>query len=198
MESLSANDVLKIFKLYIGLKLHFNSDKFVYYDNFRHNSFDEHSMDKRRDVDMFIEVADKYGSNINELKSILISLFKSNPDTWIGAVLDKTNDGLHTKRIANILNLTHVIEKNVSQVKDYLIVNKCSLADVLSTNNDRPAIVKRLRLSDEFLALLDFSHPYLLQETDNPLWKKRSFLLHKYKYLIDTNDNILSSIESLS
>ena len=60
MEDLNTSDVLKIFKLYIGLKLHFNSEKFVYNDNFRHKSFNEHSMNNRRDVDIFIEVTDKY------------------------------------------------------------------------------------------------------------------------------------------
>ncbi len=197
MEDLNTSDVLKIFKLYIGLKLHFNSEKFVYNDNFRHKSFNEHSMNNRRDVDIFIEVTDKYNHKFSELKEILISIFKSNPDAWIGDVLDRSKTDVHTKRMNNIMNLTRIIEKDMTKVTDFMLVNKVNIDEMLDFKNDRPLIVKKLRLSDEFLAILDMCRPYLLQDTDNPLWKKRSFILHKYKYLLDTSDNVLNMFDSL-
>lgn len=197
MEDLNTSDVLKIFKLYIGLKLHFNSEKFVYNDNFRHKSFNEHSMNNRRDVDIFIEVTDKYNHKFSELKEILISIFKSNPDAWIGDVLDRSKTDVHTKRMNNIMNLTRIIEKDMTKVTDFMLVNKVNIDEMLDFKNDRPLIVKKLRLSDEFLAILDMCRPYLLQDTDNPLWKKRSFILHKYKYLLDTSDNVLNLFDSL-
>ena len=197
MEDLNTSDVLKIFKLYIGLKLHFNSEKFVYNDNFRHKSFNEHSMNNRRDVDIFIEVTDKYNHKFSELKEILISIFKSNPDAWIGDVLDRSKTDVHTKRMNNIMNLTRIIEKDMTKVTDFMLVNKVNIDEMLDFKNDRPIIVKKLRLSDEFLAILDMCRPYLLQDTDNPLWKKRSFILHKYKYLLDTSDNVLNMFDSL-
>lgn len=197
MEDLNTGDVLKIFKLYIGLKLHFNSTKFVYHDNFRHKSLDEHSMNNRRDIDVFIEVTSQYINKQTELKEYLISMFKSNPDTWIGDVLDRSKTEVHTKRMATILNLTRVIERDMTKVKDFMVTNKVNIDEMIDFKNDRPLIVKKLRLSDEFLAILDICRPYLLQDTDNPLWKKRSFILHKYKYLLDTSDNVLNMFDSL-
>ena len=198
MEDLSTDDVLKIFRLYIGLKLHFNSSKVLYHDEFRSDKINVNSMDSRKDIDVFIEVAKIYHTKTDEFKSILISLFRNNPDTWIGGVLEHSMGEIHTKRMANILNLTHVISRDVERVSDYLEVNpSLSLVDITRFNNDRPIIVKKLRLSDEFLALLDARLNYLGQETDNPLWKKRSFSLSKYKYLINCNEDINDLIDRL-
>lgn len=197
MEDLNTQDVLKIFKLYIGLKLHFNSKTFIYHDNFRHKSLDEHSMNNRRDIDIFIEVAAQYIHKQTELKEYLISMFKVNPDAWIGDVLDRSKTDVHTKRMNNIMNLSRIIEKDMTKVKDFMLVNQVDINGMLDFGKDRPLIVKKLRLSDEFLAILDMCRPYLQQDTDNPLWKKRSEILRKYKYLLDTSDDILNMFDAL-
>lgn len=197
MEDLDTDDVLKIFKLYIGLKLHFSSNTFVYHDNFRNKSLDEHSMNKRRDIDIFIEVTAQYFHKQDELKQYLISLFKTNPDTWIGDVLDRSKTAVHTKRMNAIMNLSRHIEKDMTKVKDFMATNNVDIDTMLAFENDRPLIVKKLRVSDEFLAILDMCRPYLQQETDNPLWKKRSKILCKYKYLLDTSDDILNMFDAL-
>ncbi len=181
---LKPEDVLFVFRMYIGIKLHFNSDKFVYDDNFGNEKISITSMDKRKDIDTFIKVADAYHHKKHELKPIMISLFKNNKDTWIGDVLKKTNQKIHNSRINNIMNLSNVIKNDIDDLNYFLRVNLVSLKDALMFTDDRPLIVKKLKLSDEFLALIDYYIPYLNQHTENPLWKKRSKNLYKYKHLI--------------
>ena len=181
---LKPEDVLFVFRMYIGIKLHFNSDKFVYDDNFGNEKISITSMDKRKDIDTFIKVADAYHHKKHELKPIMISLFKNNKDTWIGDVLKKTNQKIHNSRINNIMNLSNVIKNDIDDLNYFLRVNLVPLKDALMFTDDRPLIVKKLKLSDEFLALIDYYIPYLNQHTENPLWKKRSKNLYKYKHLI--------------
>lgn len=198
INDINESDVLNVFKLYIGLKLHFTSPKYVYNDTFGHKSLNAHSMNNRKDINYFINVADQFYKKEDELKSKLISLFKKNPDTWIGEVLDKSKEKIHTERLSKIYNLENVIRTDVETIKDQIELKGTKLDDLLSCNGDRPLIIKKFKLSDEFLALLDFKKPYLLQETENPLWKKRSFSLHKYKYLIENVDEkILSFLDEL-
>lgn len=194
INDINEDDVLKVFKLYIGLKLHFSSKKYVYNDSFGHKSLNAHSMNNRKDINFFINVADEYYKKDELLRMKMISLFKHNPDTWIGDLIDKSSDNVHTKRLSNIYNLENVIKKDVETVKDFIVHKDVNLKDLLICNNDRPLIVKKFKLSDEFLALLDFKFQYLLQETENPLWKKRSFSLYKYKYLIENVDDSILSI----
>lgn len=196
MSEVTTADVIVIFRTYIALKLHFNSEKYIYRDGFRSDKITENSMNARKDVNTFISVTEKYLHKHDEFKETMISLFKKSPDTWIGDVLEKPAQTLYKKRMANIFNLTNLIEKDAEAVSDYMFVNKLTIEEMtIIHNNDRPIIVKSLRLSDEFLALLDFVQPYLLQPTDNPLWKKRCFILHKYKYMVPTENKALCIIE---
>lgn len=195
MSDVNTADVLLIFREYISLKLHFNSENYIYKEGFRSDKITEHSMNARKDVNTFIEVTEKYLHNHDLFMETMISLFKKDPGAWIGEALEKPAKTLYTKRMANIFNLTSVIEKDSEAVSDYMIVNKKTIKEMTTCNNDRPLVVKSLRLSDEFLALLDYVQPYLLQPTDNPLWKKRSFILHKYKYLVPTENKTLCIIE---
>ncbi len=197
MDDIKTSDVLDVFRKYIGLKLHFNSEKYIYDDSFGHDRINDHSMNSRKDIDTFISVSDKYLHKQDELKEILISLFKKNPSMWIGEVLKKSSEEVHTSRISNIYNISNIIERDLGVLSDYMTVQGIGIDEMLNFNNDRPLIVKKLKLSDEFLSLLDFCRPYLIQKTENPLWKKRSFILYKYKYLINTNNDILSRIENL-
>lgn len=198
INDINEEDVLKVFKTYIGLKLHFSSPKYVYNEGFGHKSINAHSMNNRKDINFFINVADEYHKKDDLLRMKMISLFKDNPDTWIGALVDKASDSIHTKRLSRIYNLENVIRNDVEMIKDHITHKGVNLKDLLACNGDRPLIVKKFKLSDEFLALLDFKSPYLLQETENPLWKKRSFSLYKYKYLIENvDDSIYEIIEEL-
>lgn len=181
---LSTDDVLLVFRMYIGLKLHFNSDSYIYNDGFGHDKINAKSMDKRKDMDVFIKVTDNFYNKNDELKEIMISLLKNDKSMWIGDVLQKTKQKIHKNRMNNIMNLSEKLKNDIDDVSYFLKVNNISLRDSLMFTDDRPLLVKKVKVSDEFLSLLDNYIPYLNQVTENPLWKKRSYSLYKYKHLI--------------
>lgn len=187
MNDIVTHDVLKVFRMYIGLKLHFSSNDFIYHDAFGSEKINDQSMNNRNDVDTFINVTDKFYHNIPELKSLLISGFKKNQSMWIGDVLKKSVKTLDTERKHNIFNITNIITRDIEHTLDYMNSKKLTIDEMIDFKGDRPLVVKKIKASDEFLALLDFKYNYLCQETENPLWKKRSFSLYKYKYLMEVD-----------
>lgn len=191
-----SNLVLSVFSMYSELKLHFNNPKVFYSGKMHKNSWDDKSMNKRNDVDMFVRLSDIYQHDLPELKERYITLFLKNKRGHISEMLDISFDKLHNERMKRIMNLSSYIENDATRVSDYLFVEKIELSDILKCNNERPLLIKKLRLSDEFLSLLDLYHSYLQQETENPAWKKRSFSLFKYKYLIPTFNGKVESIMS--
>lgn len=195
---LQSKEVLTVFRMYIGIKLHFNSKKFIYHPNFNSKKFDENSMNKRKDVAIFVNLTDKWRYKIDDLKTLMISTFKHNQDAWIGCMNEKEYEIINEKRRANILNLTHNVGVELSKLDDLMITKKLSLIELLKiTDNDRPGIIKYGRFSDEFLALLNQYIDFCDQKTDNPLWNKRQFMIEKYGSIIETyNDSAINLIES--
>lgn len=198
MDNLTTAQVLDLFRMYVGLKLHFNDKNFVFTDGFGSNKFKEESMNKRHDIDTFIRVVNTIDKS--EIKSRLISGFKEDKEFWIGNLLDKGNEKYHATRLAVINALRYNIEKDLSRLESYLESNKLYLNEILKFNGDRPDIIKKrnLKCSDEFMAILDFSIDYLDQDTENPFWKKRSFSLMKYKYLIEIDEDLLNKVKEFS
>lgn len=185
--NISEEDVLKVFRMYIGIKLHFSKNDFVYTDTFRNKAITASSMDKRKDIDFFIKVAELYHGNYDELKQVMISHFIEDSNTWIGKMLDKiSTNSYHLKRLGNCMSIQYLLEKDIETVNDYMYSNDLTIEEMIDcTNQDRPLIVKKLKLSDEFLSLLDYKYDYLGSDTMNPFWEKRKFMLKKYKYLIN-------------
>lgn len=198
MDNLTTDQVLDLFRMYVGLKLHFNDKNFIFTDGFGKNKFKEESMNKRHDIDTFIRVVKSV--NENNLKSKLISGFKEDKDFWIGNLLDKCQEKTHTLRLSIINALKYNIDKDLLRLENYLESNNLYLNDILKFNGDRPDIVKKrnLKCSDEFMSILDFYMDYLDQDTENPFWKKKSFSLMKYKFLIDIDEETLNKIKEFS
>lgn len=185
--NIKEEDVLNVFRMYIGIKLHFNEPSFIYKDGFRSKLITSKSMDKRNDIDFFIKVAERYHNDMYTLKQLMISHFKNNSDTYIRDIIEmKTDSAFHVKRLGHIQGIDNLIQKDTNRLFDYIEINNLSIDDMIhNQNKDRPLIIKKLRLSDEFLAVLDYHFSYLSQDTINPLWNKRKEILRKYKYMID-------------
>lgn len=186
------NTVVKVFGMYLGIKLHFDKEEFIYTDSFC-DRYDENSLDSRkRDIDLFIGLAKQYQHDIDGLKQRLITLFMNSKKGYIVELFGNNEkfEEKHFDRMRNLSNLTNVIENDYTELCDYMLINKLSLDEVLAFNDDRPLLVKKLKLSNEFMALLDDRYEYLNQHTDNPLWNRRKFSLRKYKSFIPTNNRI--------
>lgn len=189
--------IVKIFQLYIALKLHFNSPYIISSSGIVNSGFDEHSMNSRKDISVFINVAKKFEYDYEEIKFAMISSFLVKQDTWIGDVIHQNNIAYNNKRKLVVSNINRECEKFISKTVDYLDILEIPISEfLLIKDNDRPLFIKNVRPSDEFAAIMDYFFPYLKQETSNPLWKKRSFILNKYKYLLNINEDITSLIKS--
>lgn len=183
--------IVKVFQLYVGLKLHFNSPYIIPSNGVVNNGFNEHSMNSRKDVSIFINVAEKFNYDIDEIKFAMVSSFIKKQDSWIGDIIHQDNIAFNEKRKSVFINLKYEFEKQISKVSDYLDIMDISLNEFLLINDsDRPLFIKKVRPTDEFAAVMDYFFPYLQQSTNNPLWKKRSFVLNKYKFLINIDNDL--------
>lgn len=192
--------IVYVFSLYLGIKLHFDNPDFIYSEKF-HDRFNENSLDNRkRDVELFIELSSQYQHDLDGLKEKLITLFLTKSRGYITDIIGNKvkfeND--HLNRMNHINNLSNVIGNNFTDLTDYMLTNKKSFKDMIEFNGDRPLLIKKLKPSNEFLALLDSRFNILAQETANPLWGKRKFALQKYKHFIQTNPEIENLLDNFS
>lgn len=184
--------VVQVFGMYLGMKLHFDNETFIYTDTF-HERYDENSLNNRkRDIDFFIEIADQYTNRMDDLKERLITLFMVSKKGYILDLMGRNEkfEKAHLERTRNISNLTNLIKNDMTELCDYMDTHNLSLQQMLDFNGDRPLLIKKLKLSNEFIALLDTRFQFLNQHSDNPLWCKRKFALQKYKSFLNTNDAI--------
>lgn len=192
--------IVYVFSLYLGIKLHFDNPDFIYSEKF-HDRFNENSLDNRkRDVELFIELSGQYQHDLDGLKEKLITLFLTKSRGYITDILGNKvkfeND--HLNRMNHINNLSNVIGNDYTDLTDYMLTNNKSFKDMIEFNGDRPLLIKKLKPSNEFIALLDSRFNILGQETANPLWGKRKFALQKYKHFIQTNDEIENLLDNFS
>jgi len=184
--------IVYVFSLYLGMKLHFDNVDFIYTDSF-HERFNENSLDNRkRDVELFIELSSQYQHDLEGLKEKLITLFLTNKKGYITDLFGKKEkfENAHLERMNHINNLTNLISNDVTDLTDYMLTNNKSFNEMVDFKGDRPLLIKKLKLSNEFIALLDSRFNILSQETANPLWGRRKFALQKYKYFIQSNPQI--------
>lgn len=197
---MNVNTVVQVFGMYLGMKLHFDSETFIYTDSF-YERYDENSLNNRkRDIDLFISLADQYDGRMDELKERLITLFLTSKKGYIVDLFGRNEkfEKLHFERTRNISNLMNVISNDCTDLCDYMEDHGYNLNNMLEFNGDRPLLVKKMKLSNEFIAMLDSRFDFLKQESDNPLWSKRKFALQKYKSLIPTSDKIENLFDILS
>lgn len=193
-------NVVKVFGMYLGYKLHFTNENFIYTDSFL-DRYDENSLNgRKKDIDLFIQLGSTYGERIDELKERLITLFMISKRGYIIDLFGSNDkfEKTHFERMRNVSNLTNVIENDLTDFCDYMDTHNLKLDQMLDFNGDRPLLVKKLKLSNEFISLLDGEFDFLKQETDNPLWNKRKFTLQKYKSFLHQNERISNLFGFLS
>lgn len=192
--------VLDTYGMYLEMKNHFNG-KIIYNLDHAKNSFSNPGyMDKRKDIDTFINVSEKYGRAPKKLESLLISLLKNDKNAWIGEILtSEFIESIHIPRMNRLKILTYTIDKDINNLSRYMDENNLSLYKLTKCINlDRPEIAnRRLNVSDEFMALLNDDYSFLCQFTENPLWISKSLSLSRYSFLIELpNESIKENIKN--
>lgn len=194
--------VLQSFKDYVGIKLHFNEPSFLWNPNSGSRITIE-SVAKRKDLRQIIAFSRMHKKREDQVQ-YLISCYLNDPSAWIGDIVTEDHKALHNKRMKSVIAQKALFDSEIENIIDFMKKNSLNVRGLLLTNGSRPAIIeKRSRvvggITDETLALLDYGFKYLKQETNDPLWRQRAFLLSKYKHLIEFNkDNLRFAIQRLA
>ena len=194
--------VLQTFKDYIGIKLHFNKEAFLWNENIG-NKLTEETLSKRKDI-LFIEKFSKKFKKREDRLQYLISCALNDPTFWIGDIMTHDCKERHQERMKRIGALYNRFEIEVENISDFMIKNNLNVKSLLLTNGSRPVIIRNKSkivggVSDETLALLDWGFKFLKQETSDPLWEQKAFLLSKYKYLLSLDKNkLVAGLEKLA
>ncbi len=179
---------LQTFRDYVGIKLHFNEAAFLWNPNSGQRITVEALM-KRKDLRHIVNFSNKFKKREEQIQ-YLISCYLLTPGAWIGDILTEDYQANHKRRMKSYMALNAKFEIEIENIIDFMNKNKINVRGLLLTNGQRPLIIeKRSRIvggvSDETLALLDIGFKFTRQETDDPLWRQRAFLLSKYKTLIE-------------
>lgn len=152
-------------------------------------------LNKRKDRYYFERFAYKMKRRGDRIE-YLVSCFLLNQQAWIGEMMDDGYADYHTKRMRYIGAGEYHFRNECAALIEFMEDNDLSIKDLLLTNKGVPRIIiDRYKIiggiSDETLALIDKGFRFCEQKTDDPFWQRRSFVLAKYKYLIDISKDVL-------
>ena len=182
------------FRNYIGLKLHFN-DHIVWNRN-QHSKIGQEALLKRKDAFLFMRLVDNFPKQDDQIER-MVTLFKNNPSAWIGDLFTEETKELHRRRMAIVNSLSYSFTNDIDKIVDLMLQCSMSVKDLLKSKDNKvpgliymePDIIGGIK--DETLALLDKATGYCRQETNDPLWNQRSFILGKYKYWLHLKEGKL-------
>lgn len=188
---------LQVFKDYLGIKLHFNEENFIWKPSYG-NRITEATLLKRKDL-RFIKIVTQKFRKRREWVDYFISAFYNYPDIWIGEILEDEIETKHKKRIKKIRALEYNMSNETEHIINFMEKNNINIRGLLLTKNDTPAIIKNQSeiiggVSDETLALLEVGFKFCKHESNDPLWQRRKFLIAKYSHLIDFNKENLKGV----
>lgn len=193
-----AENVVDAFRDYVGIKLHFNNKQYTFSPGGLRKLTADTVM-KRKDIEQIIKFS-KIFNKRDERIQYLISMFKNNPDLWIGEMGSVDLNKMHNHRMGTIMALDYNFSSDCELIKSYMKQHQVSLSEILVANNDRPLLIKCTdfrSLNDETLAIIQKFIDYCSQETKNPMWEKKSLMIKKYSTLINVNSNIEKIIGEL-
>ena len=187
------DDAVTAFQDYVGLKLHFNED-LVWKKDMRLKLKQEQLL-KRKDAYVFLKFVEEVPDR-NERQQRLITMFKNNRSAWSGAIFEDETLALHKKRMSVVSAIKHVVRTDINRLVMFMEERKINVRTLLLNDGQSPYIVHHGSdilggVTDETLALIDRGFKFTKQETFDPLWEERSFMLHKYGYCIEVDGEFL-------
>ena len=184
---------LQTFRDYVGLKLHFN-DPFIWNRNFK-SRIGEEQLLKRRDAYMFIKLSEEIPDREERIQR-LISAFKKNPATWVGEVFEEDHKDFHKKRMAVVSSLQYSLRSDIDKLVTFMDEHSIDVRKLLVSKGNVPYIIKNEAdipggIKDETLALIEKAFKFCSNDTIDPLWQRRAFMLTKYHYWLNVKDEFL-------
>lgn len=186
-------EATQAFQDYVGIKLHFN-DHLVWTRNTRLRLKQEQLL-KRRDAFVFVRLAEQVPDREARIQQF-ISMFKQNKSAWAGNIFEEDTIRFHKKRMTVVQALRHVVRTDVDRIIMFMEERKIDIRKLLLCDGQSPYIITHEHdilggVTDETLALINKGFKFCDQDTIDPLWEERAFMLNKYGYCLDADNEFL-------
>lgn len=181
---------------YLGIKNHFNIDKFIFNpNNVNYSKINIESFRKRKDKYFFERLTKKQLGNLVNIQEKLISSFLYKKNIWIGDIVDNEDlETYHFKRLKNKSALTRTIQQDLFNLEEYLVDNRLRLKSILnSINNQKPELINisnKLNITLETISLFSYVLKFTDTKTDNIIYEEDRKKIIKYSYLIKEEYNM--------
>lgn len=128
-------EVFDTYKSYVGLKLHFSNEKFVFKSTSSLNILPQ-TFQNRKDKKFFELLYNKNNKILEKVQDYLISSFLIDNNLWIGDMIDNLKvENYHKDRIKNKNALLHNFKQDMLKIEDYLLDNNYTLKQILDNSN---------------------------------------------------------------
>lgn len=184
--------ITETYREYVGVKLHFNDNKFIYKNPTQLSRLKPEQLNKRNDREWFFRLANMFNNKPKERLDYIVSQFKDNKDAWIGDFFLDPAEKRHNLRMKTIQSFDYYIDKDIDDI--IIKYDDRDLESIISVNSDRPIIYKEMNLKDETFCILDKIFEFD-DNSFNPLWGNKLFMCRKYIHFLNLNNNKLSNIE---
>jgi hypothetical protein len=185
---MSSREGFDSYQLYLGVKLHFNSES---YDFVKYNGkvkADLPSFLKRNDRFHFGKLARLYKSELLDFYVANLSL----KDKWVGDLLDNESDKVYKEWKKRNQRLTYQFEQDVTK-----LLEKKNIQEVLTVNKGQhPYLLKQFlgkKISLETMCILDeiteYSKKWNTLITETLIYPETINKINKYKSFISFNKN---------
>lgn len=187
------DEAVKTFQDYVGIKLHFN-DHLIWTRDTRLRLKQEQLL-KRKDAFVFLKMNEQEPNREDRIQR-LISLFKRDRSAWSGAIFEDESVVFHKKRMTVIRALKHVVRTDIDRLVLFMEENKIDVRKLLLSDGQKPYIISHEHdilggITDETLALLNKAFKFCGQESIDPLWEERAFMINKYGYCLEVESEFL-------
>ena len=185
-----------VYKYYMAMKLHFESDS---YDAVKYNyktSAKPQSFFKRRDKYHFAKLGRKFDTP-KELIQFFVSQFTSTDSTWVGNMLN--DEEQYTEWSKRVQSLTYTFENDINSLADKV----GSFDELFEIRSDSPyPVVVNAYLQDEISLetvvilnrLTRFMKRADKQVTDTIVWPDVSRRIRKYGTFLSFNEDKIRNI----
>ena len=176
-----------VYKMYLGMKLHFTKDQYDFFVYDGKVSAKEETYSQRNDFYFFETLARKL-SREEAMEYLLASFIcaDNSSKVWIGDI-KRNGKQVWLEWIKRNQSMSYNFNQDIDTIQDDLLSNELAFNDLFGTQNGHPRILKMLikrRISLETFIILDMVLkfiPHWDKDLKDPLWESLSFKIKKYK-----------------
>lgn len=184
---------------YVGIKRHFNDDKFIWNPNAVYKRLKPSAFEKRNDQAFFIRL-ERIHRDRDAWVENLISGFLYSTSLWVGQLFEDDVTRFHTERLGRIRSLESLFKRDCEKLEFFLYDYNVQLDGLLLTSSLREPTIILLYLKKEIsLETLVVLHHFTKWVDSwnpiNPLQKERRFQINKYRLLLDLASKDYAKIE---